>query len=70
MEEAGIEPEEEIDDDEAAAENKEKNVNETTPEEKRNIKDKRLSVFEDYLKKRNIGKSDRGDNPPTGKPAG
>jgi uncharacterized protein len=64
MEEAAIEPEVEIDDDEPAAENKEKNVNETTPEEKRNMKDKRLSVFEEYLKKRNIGKSDREDNPP------
>jgi bifunctional DNase/RNase len=64
MEEAAIEPEEEITDDESPAENKEKNINETAPEEKRITKDKRLSVFEEYLKKRNIGKSDREDNPP------
>jgi bifunctional DNase/RNase len=64
MEEAAIEPEEEITDDESPTENKEKNINETAPEEKRITKDKRLSVFEEYLKKRNIGKSDREDNPP------
>ena len=43
-----------------SAENKEGKASETSAEEKRLLKDQRLSVFEEYLKKRKSGRGDRG----------
>jgi bifunctional DNase/RNase len=58
MDEAAIEPEteeEESTENEETAGSEEKKADEGTPR-KRNPNDGRLSVFEDYLKKRNVGK--------------
>jgi bifunctional DNase/RNase len=66
MDEAAIEPdteEEESTENEAAADTEVKKANEGTPK-KRSSNDGRLSVFEDYLKKRNVGKEPGEDEKP------
>jgi bifunctional DNase/RNase len=65
MDEAAIEPdsEEESKEDEATVDLEERKTNEGTPK-KRNPNDGRLSVFEEYLKKRNVGKDPGADETP------
>jgi uncharacterized protein len=66
MDEAAIEPEteeEESTENETAADTEEKKADEGTPK-KRNPSDGRLSVFEDYLRKRNVGKEPGEDDTP------
>jgi bifunctional DNase/RNase len=66
MDEAAIEPEteeEESTENEPSADLEEKKAGEGTPK-KRNSNDGRLSVFEDYLKKRNVGKKPGEDEKP------
>ena len=65
MDEAAIEPEAE----EELAENEDKsnteeNKTDESPPKKRNLKDGRLSVFEEYLKKRKTGKDSGADEAP------
>lgn len=67
MEEAAIEPEEEKTDE--GQNGKEMESSGSSAEERRHLKDQRLSVFEEYLKKKKSGKSDREDkNAPTNNP--
>lgn len=67
MEEAAIEPEEEKIEEGNGGEEVESS--ETSAEEKRVLKDQRLSVFEEYLKKKKSGKGDQGDkNTPANHP--
>jgi uncharacterized protein len=66
MDEAAIEPEteeEESTENETSADLEEKKADEGSPK-KRNANDGRLSVFEDYLKKRNVGKEPGEDEKP------
>jgi len=65
MDEAAIEPEEEEEaaEDETVTNAEESKAGEETPK-KRNLKDGRLSVFEDYLKKRNANKGSGSDETP------
>jgi hypothetical protein len=65
MDEAAIEPEmeEEMVENEVKSDSEDSKADESTPK-KRNLKDGRLSVFEDYLKKRKGGKEPGTDEPP------
>jgi uncharacterized protein len=67
MEEAAIEPEEEKSAEEKVDEEAE--AISPTAEERKKLKDQRLSVFEDYLKKKRTDKGDQEDkNTPTNHP--
>ena len=67
MEEAAIEPEEEKTDDGQNGE--EVDSSGSSSEERKLLKDQRLSVFEEYLKKKKSGKGDQEDkNAPTNHP--
>lgn len=76
MQEAAIEPEEETSEEAEAGESKTAEIGGISPVDRKILKDQRLSVFDDYLKKKKSGGShqkgtqlppDRPDEPP--KPA-
>jgi uncharacterized protein len=70
MQEAAIEPEEETDEEAEMGEGKTGETGGTAPVDRKILKDQRLSVFEDYLKKRRSGGSNqhKDDQPPQDRP--
>jgi uncharacterized protein len=65
MDEAAIEPEEETGEEDTETDKEQGRQSISSSEEKRILKDQRLSVFDEYLKKKHIGKSDRSEKPPS-----
>ena len=63
MQEAAIEPEEETSEEEESSEHKAgETTRDTLADEKKLLKDQRLSVFDEYLKKKKTGRSDQQED--------